>query len=53
MSGEGEEGYHLAVTTSDGWNQRNGDLFKLNRIGVHQDMAFTSAMYGCRLTGFI
>jgi hypothetical protein len=48
-----EAGYHLAVTTKHGYNRSGCDSFKLSRIGVHQDVSSTMAMYGCRLTSLI
>jgi hypothetical protein len=48
-----EVGCDLGVTTRHGWNDSNSDLFELKRIGVHQDMTLTKAMYGCRIAGFI
>lgn len=52
-----EAGYHLAVTTEKGWNGvANGSngresLFRLRRIGIHQDVASTNAMFACRIHG--
>lgn len=48
-----DAGYQLAVTTSTGWNPINFSLFKLKRIGMHQDMSSTPAMFGCRLASLI
>ena len=46
-----EAGYRLAVTTEKGWNRVKPvpDSYRLKRIGVHQDIASTDAMFGCRL----
>jgi len=44
-----EAGYGIAVTTENGWNARGENVFCLKRIGVHQDMARTNAMFRCRL----
>ncbi len=46
-----EAGYRLAVTTQRGWNRTkpNLDAYRLKRIGVHQDIASTDAMFCCRL----
>ena len=44
-------GYDLAVTTKKGWNNSESDPFTLRRIGIHQDMTSTDAMFGCRITG--
>ena len=46
-----EAGYSLAVTTKKGWNDARSDFFTLRRIGIHQDMASTKAMFGCRIAG--
>jgi len=46
-----EAGYSLAVTTQKGWNGRDAHPFMLKRIGIHQDMTSTEAMFGCRITG--
>ncbi len=46
-----EAGYSLAVTTEKGWNRFDADPFTLKRIGIHQDMTFTEAMFGCRIAG--
>jgi peptidoglycan/xylan/chitin deacetylase (PgdA/CDA1 family) len=49
-----EAGYNLAVTTEKGWNSvsnNNGGLYKLKRIGIHQDMTSTNAMLACRIYG--
>ncbi len=40
-----EAGYHMAVTTNNGWNKKDADLFTLKRIGIHNDMTFTPAMF--------
>ena len=48
-------GYSLAVTTMKGWN-RVGDIqenfFRLHRVGIHEDMTSTDAMFSCRINGF-
>ena len=46
-----EAGYSLAVSTKNGWNNAEPDLFTLRRIGIHQDMTSTKAMFGCRIAG--
>jgi peptidoglycan/xylan/chitin deacetylase (PgdA/CDA1 family) len=48
-----EMGYHLAVTTENGWNDAKADLFRLRRIGIHEDITSTKALFGCRITGII
>jgi len=44
-----EAGYSLAVTTESGWNQFGSDPFIHKRIGIHQDISYTEAMFGCRI----
>jgi hypothetical protein len=47
-------GYSCAVTTIKGWNSpANGkvDVYKLKRVGVHQDMTSTNPMFACRIHG--
>jgi peptidoglycan/xylan/chitin deacetylase (PgdA/CDA1 family) len=44
-----EAGYSLAVTTENGWNHFGSDPFTLKRIGIHQDISYTEAMFGCRI----
>jgi peptidoglycan/xylan/chitin deacetylase (PgdA/CDA1 family) len=46
-----KSGYHMAVTTKPGWNSWDSPLFSLRRIGIHQDMTSTDAMFGCRIAG--
>lgn len=48
-----EVGYHLAVTIENGWNNSKIDPFRLRRIGIHQDMTSTEAMFGCRIVGIL
>lgn len=48
-----DTGYALAVTTERGWNSPASDLFSLRRVGMHQDMAGTPAMFGCRIAGLL
>lgn len=45
-----KQGYSLAVTTKKKWNNTDSDPFTLARIGIHQDMAITPAMFGCRIS---
>ena len=44
-----EEGYSMAVTTENGWNAFDDNLFELKRISLHQDISSTDAMFACRL----
>ncbi|OGW48866.1 MAG: hypothetical protein A2V62_02740 [Nitrospirae bacterium RBG_19FT_COMBO_58_9] len=44
-----EAGYHLAVTTQNGWNHQGANPYTLKRISVHQDMAATQAMLAARI----
>lgn len=46
-------GYHLAVTTKSGWNHTDADKFTLKRVGIHEDMTSTTALFACRIAGFI
>ena len=46
-----EAGYDMAVTTNKGWNSSNSDPFTLKRIGIHNDMTSTEAMFACRIAG--
>ena len=50
-----EHGYSLAVTTRKGWvrSADRDNSFALNRIGIHQDIASTGAMFGCRIVRLI
>jgi hypothetical protein len=47
--------YSLAVTTKKGWVRHSDGLrlFELDRIGIHQDIASTGAMFGCRILQII
>ena len=44
-----QAGYHLAVTTQQGWNRTDSNLFTLKRIGIHQDVSATQALFACRI----
>ena len=46
-------GYKLAFTTKNGWNRVNQDLFKLKRIGIHEDMTNSPDMFACMLVGLL
>lgn len=48
-----DAGYAGAVTTKQGWNERGANRFLLNRVGLHEDMSSTQAMFASRLAGFI
>ena len=48
-----EAGYHVAVTTENGWNHQNTLLYNLKRVAIHQDMTRTKAMFGCRITNIL
>ena len=43
------QGYQIAVTTRGGLNSPETDRFELKRIGMHEDVSFSSSMFGCRL----
>lgn len=44
--------YRAAVTTMPGWNTPSSSLFKLARVGVHEDVSRTRAAFLSRLAGF-
>jgi len=46
-----ETGYSLAVTTRRGWihDPSRKNSYKLNRVGIHQDIASTEEMFFCRI----
>ena len=46
-----DAGYDLAVSTQKGWNSLKAHPFTLRRIGIHQDMTSTPAMFGCKIAG--
>ena len=46
-----EAGYSMAVTTKKGWNGIGCDPYALRRVGIHQDISSTEALFGCRVTG--
>jgi len=48
-----EAGYGAAVTIMPGWNPHDADPFSLKRVGIHQDMTSNTAMFGCRIAGWI
>jgi peptidoglycan/xylan/chitin deacetylase (PgdA/CDA1 family) len=48
-----EAGYSLAVTTEAGWNGRDSDLFALRRNAIHQDMASSTPLFGCRILNIL
>jgi hypothetical protein len=45
-------GYNATVTTKHECNHPNFDPSKLRRIGIHQDITSTKAMFACRIAGF-
>ncbi len=49
-----ETGYSMALTTNNGLNylrDEDLDIFRLKRIGIHQDMSSTRSMFACRIHG--
>jgi peptidoglycan/xylan/chitin deacetylase (PgdA/CDA1 family) len=48
-----EAGYDVAVSTQKGWNSLKEHPFTLRRIGIHQDMTSTPAMFACKIAGLI
>lgn len=49
----GASGYDLAVTTQKGWNHVTADKFTLKRIGIHEDISSTDALFACRIAELI
>jgi peptidoglycan/xylan/chitin deacetylase (PgdA/CDA1 family) len=45
-------GYDAAVTTEKGWNNLNCDLYKLKRIGIHDDVTSSKAKFSCRISEY-
>lgn len=48
-----KEHYISAVTTQHGFVKPGDDLFGLKRIGIHNDISFTKAMFACRTSGIL
>jgi peptidoglycan/xylan/chitin deacetylase (PgdA/CDA1 family) len=51
-----EAGYSLAVTTLRGWNRITCDeknIYRLNRVGIHEDITSTNSMFACRVHGYL
>jgi len=48
-----EAGYHSAVTTEMGWNNRNMPLYRLNRVAIHQDISSKMEMFGSKICSLI
>ena len=49
-----EAGYSIALTTKKGWNRvtdKKTSCYQLKRVGIHQDMTSTDAMFACRIYG--
>ena len=46
-----KSGYHVAVTTEDGWNRVDTPKFILNRVAIHQDMSSNKELFKCRIAG--
>lgn len=47
------EHYACALTTQHGFVTSGDDLFGLKRIGIHNDISFTRAMFACRISGIL
>jgi hypothetical protein len=46
-------GYHAAISTEIGWEDGSDtQLFRLKRIGVHNDLTHTDALFAFHLAGF-
>jgi len=48
-----QAGYRAGVTTRAGWNDRDPDPFALKRLGMHEDVSRTDAMFAARVAGLI
>jgi peptidoglycan/xylan/chitin deacetylase (PgdA/CDA1 family) len=48
-----QSGYHLAVTTEKGWNSASSPRMQLKRVSIHQDIASSPDLFGCRISGII
>jgi peptidoglycan/xylan/chitin deacetylase (PgdA/CDA1 family) len=48
-----DAGYSLAVTTEKGWNEKGENPYLLKRIGVHQDISSTQALFACRVSNIL
>jgi peptidoglycan/xylan/chitin deacetylase (PgdA/CDA1 family) len=48
-----EAGYHATVSTGSGWNREGDPAFELKRVAIHQDMAESREMFGCRVAGIL
>ncbi len=46
-----EEGGLLAVTTEEGWAEKRGDPLLLSRVGLHQDISSSRALFIGRIGG--
>jgi len=45
--------YSCAFTSRHGFVRHGDDLFELKRIGIHNDVTSTRAMFACRISGFL
>jgi len=48
-----ESGYHVAVSTVDGWNDDDLSPYELKRVAIHQDMTASREMFGCRVVDIL
>ena len=46
-------GCSLAVTTKRGWNAKDAQPFTLNRVGVYNDISYTSSLFLTRVAGLL
>lgn len=46
-------GYQAAITTDPGWEDRHSsELFRLKRVGIHNDLTYTDSLFAFHLAGF-
>ncbi len=45
--------YTCSFTTEQGFVKQGDDLFAIKRVGIHNDITFTKALFACKITGII